>query len=33
MARVREMARSSCETYTKLKAPEWNERFPDWKLL
>lgn len=33
MARVREMARSSCETYAKLKAPEWNERFPDWKLL
>jgi glycyl-tRNA synthetase alpha chain len=33
MARVREMARSSCESYAKLKAPEWNERFPDWKLL
>lgn len=33
MARVREMARSSCETYAKLKAPGWNERFPDWKLL
>ncbi len=32
MGRVRDLARSSCEAYAKLKAPEWEANYPGWTL-
>jgi len=32
MARVRDLARGSCEKYAELMAPEWQEKYPGWVL-
>ena len=33
MARVRDLARSSCEKYAEKMAPEWAEKYPEWSLV
>jgi len=33
MGRVRDLARSSCEEYAKLMAPQWEEKYPGWSLV
>lgn len=33
MARVRDMARSSCKSYAEKMAPEWAEKYPEWSLV
>ena len=32
MARVRDLARSSCEAYAAKMAPEWQAKYPEWSL-
>ena len=32
MARVRDLARSSCEAYAEQMAPQWQARYPEWAL-
>ncbi|RJY08507.1 glycine--tRNA ligase subunit alpha [Aurantiacibacter aquimixticola] len=32
MARVRDLARGSCEKYAEVMTPEWKEKFPEWSL-
>ena len=32
MARVRDLARSSCEAYAAKMTPEWQARYPEWSL-
>ena len=32
MARVRDLARSSCETYAQGMTPAWQAKFPEWSL-
>ena len=32
MARVRDLARSSCEKYAEQMAPEWQAKYPEWAL-
>jgi glycyl-tRNA synthetase alpha chain len=32
MARVRELARSSCEAYAQQMAPAWQAKYPEWSL-
>jgi glycyl-tRNA synthetase alpha chain len=32
MARVRDLARSSCEAYAEAMAPQWQAKFPEWSL-
>ena len=32
MARVRDLARSSCEKYAEKMAPEWAAKYPEWSI-
>ncbi|APE28722.1 glycine--tRNA ligase subunit alpha [Aurantiacibacter gangjinensis] len=32
MARVRDLARGSCEKHAQLMAPEWQAKYPEWSL-
>ena len=32
MARVRDLARGSCEKYAQTMAPEWQAKYPEWSL-
>ncbi len=32
MARVRDLARGSCEKYAETMAPEWQAKYPEWSL-
>jgi glycyl-tRNA synthetase alpha chain len=33
MGRVRDLARSSCESYAAKMTPEWEAKFPGWSLV
>ena len=32
MARVRDLARGSCEKYAETMTPEWQAKYPEWSL-